>query len=36
MAKPKNNPGKPNPNYPSTSGKPSGGGRGNTPKPKGK
>ncbi|ROR18838.1 hypothetical protein EDB62_102366 [Vibrio crassostreae] len=23
---------KPNPNYPSTTGKPSGGGRGNTPK----
>jgi len=27
---------KPNPNYPSTTGKPSGGGRGNAPKPKGK
>ncbi|GAB4459718.1 MAG: hypothetical protein Fur0028_13270 [Bacteroidales bacterium] len=27
---------KTNPNYPSTTGKPSGGGRGNTPKPKGK
>ena len=25
---------KPNPNYPSTTGKPSGGGRGNTPKGK--
>lgn len=27
---------KPNPNYPSTTGKPSGGNRGNAPKPKGK
>ena len=36
MAKTKGNSGKPNLNYPSTTGKPSGGGRGNTPKPKGK
>ncbi len=36
MAKPKNDTGKPNPNYPSTTGNPSGGSRGNTPKPKGK
>jgi len=36
MAKTKSTPTKPNPNYPSKTGKPSGGGRGNTPKPKGK
>lgn len=36
MAKSKGKSGKPNPNYPSTTGKPSGKGRGNTPKSKGK
>ena len=37
MAKTKNNTGKPNPNWPSTTKNPSGGGRGNNPpKPKGK
>jgi hypothetical protein len=36
MPKTKGNSGKPNPNYPSTTGNPSGGDRGNTPKPKSK
>ncbi len=36
MSKVETSKGKPNPQYPSTTGKPSGGGRGNTPKPKGK
>ena len=37
MSKPKSTPkptSKPNPNYPSTTGNPSGGNRGNAPKPK--